>query len=244
MHPAEAIEQILKSFEGELSILLRVKARLADAFGQLAKVSIEKSDEIVPVATLTHALRSSHPWTEPMSEKAVEKLIELGLFQSIDAQRAAFYHQSVTEMLAAKVIGQEADLRPEVIDQVLSAPSWDGVLNLLPYYLSDAAADSLLQRLQSGHDYSLATKFLRGFGENQSSIVSRLLDRLLKHRPEVPDDKHHNFYMSLRHLPVGPEHTGQLKLLTKCGDFRSKGAMRALFQLVERHHQHPFGDYP
>ncbi len=230
-HPAKLILKILESFENDVKLELRVKLNLSKALEPLAMQSIETGNEVVERAKVIEAIADSHQWHRPLAEQAISLLVREGLFLEIDKYRIAFYHQTITELMAAQMLAREVEVCIDKILPTFHSPRWDGVINLIPYFLSDECAKRVHQLIFGTKDYSFSTKFVRGL-KNPSSGVTYHLTRLKQESFGSDSESHQNVSQSVRFIPAGPEHAELLKQAAITESPYSNSALRALFNVV------------
>ena len=181
MHPSQAIETMISSFEFEIWSEFQIHPDLLTSMGPLAAAAIDSGEEIMAqenvVTAIREGLKGRHQ--NQTADRIVERLLERGLFLAHGHQRIAFYHQSITELIAARHIAEGLKHSPIVVDRLLNSTRWDQSLHLVTYYLDEAQTTTFMKRLMD-RDIGLAIRCVHFAEYGRSILVARILEYLLK----------------------------------------------------------------
>jgi hypothetical protein len=109
-------------------------------------------------------------------------LIKKGAVYPLPGLRLGFFHQSITEYLAGRVIARKYQQNPGVLLKLLGSKRWDQVLFLSVSMMDSSAAERLFDTLLAV-DTAAAARAAFYVELEQTAVISRLLNHLRLLRP-------------------------------------------------------------
>lgn len=207
-----------------------LSAAFADRFGSgldLAKVlsplayeAISKGSEALPVQALYQSLNKEMQalgLQEPTVETLANWLVSQSLLLPYSGERFAFFHQSVTEFLAANELAIRFRSAPAILKEKLTLNRWDQAILLTLSILSKNESNTFLEAVMNA-DFALALRATKYLEINREAIVAKLLAEIpsrLKQRQGF--DLQIESALNL-HVPVTEAHEAQLRTIMKCGN--------------------------
>lgn len=157
-------------------------------------------------------------------DRALSFLLKRRLLVALPGRRLSFFHQSMTEYLAARVVAANFLQNPESLVGLLKDKRWDQSLFLSLGILPATSVSEFLGQVLDA-DVSAAARAAYFVEFNQAAITSIILERTLTLDPDF--DTGRQLEDSLWRLSVGEQHTSQLEKLAMKGD--SLGGLAAAF---------------
>ena len=157
-------------------------------------------------------------------------LVSKSVFIPYIGGRIAFFHQSVTEFLAAAELARRYQTSPQILQEKLSLTRWDQAiylaLSLLPQETGAMFLKSVIET-----DFVLALNASKYLEVGRDEVIAKLLS-------EIPDRiKGYNPFESkieqaFRYgVPVSDVHESQLRKIMACGDMIGAAAAALLAKL-------------
>jgi hypothetical protein len=207
----DRIESALReraSCEAEVSILLSGAAFDALDGGRETMGVVELE------AHLSRALRSGG---HTISARAlISFLIGEGLLVALPGSRVAFFHQSITEHLAATELARLYAASPSALERCLRSRRWDQALFLTLGHLPQSLSESFIRRVVEV-DLELAVRAAGFLEHGQSEVVAQLLQTVAETDLDTFEELL-RVASALESLPVGPEHEARLWSLVRLGN--------------------------
>ena len=137
-HPAAAVECLIQSYLQELRIELRFDPRVIAALGPLAENAVHVGEELFSKADMVEAIQQKLPThcRQGVAEKIADRLLGAGLLLDYGHGQFAFYHQSITELIACKHVAGKVAINLDYFDELLSTTRWDEAIQFMTYYLN------------------------------------------------------------------------------------------------------------
>lgn len=211
-HPAEAIETLISDHANAVRTKLGVPFDLPALCGDLAEKAIETGREIFKIADVCEAF-SSDPMLGKFARKIVDTLIQSQLLLADGRGKVSFYHQSITEMIAAKHVSGRIAVDSAWVDHLLRSRHWDDCLPLILHYLDRDSTTALFGRVLAA-DPKLAVRCVRASEFDRAALASCVLDYLLD-LPEPERAYDWPFLLALKKLPVDTIHESRLRRLLR-----------------------------
>lgn len=211
-HPAEAIETLIDQHVRAVRAKLGVEIDLPSLCGDLAEKAIDTGSEIIKIADVCAAL-ASDSMLEKHARQIVDALIQSRLLLAYGRGKVAFYHQSITEMIAAKHVAGRIAVDSALVDHLLRSRHWDDCLPLILHYLNRDSTTELFDRVLAA-DPRLAVRCVRASEFDRAELASCVLDYILR-LPEPERLYDWPFLLALQKLPVDTIHVPRLRRLLR-----------------------------
>jgi hypothetical protein len=220
-----------------LNLASAFKSRFANdldlelALSLSAYESIERGEEALPISEFSNFLQPEIDklGTHIDTEDLINWLVAQNILVPYSGARLAFFHQSVTEYLAAKELAQRYVQTPQILREKLRWRRWDQALFLTLSFLPDRFANAFIEEVIE-IDFGLALQAVRYVEAGSEPIVHKLLERIpqIARKPRVSDT---DYGWQLSSLPVRREHATALKKVIKLGDSLGGTAASLLFEI-------------
>ena len=184
----------------------------------IAFEAISSGREYIPVDDIRE--RCAHARANITGDDAIDFLMAEGILLVRPGLRVTFFHQSVTEFLAAVEIAHRYRQSTEIIEEILRDRRWDHATLFALSSLPRDAAASLFARIVSV-DIVLALRATQFIRDGRNAMIASVLKEVslraetwaaendLEHVLDVAD--------ALASLHVGPEHQRELDALSRRG---------------------------
>lgn len=222
MHPAEAIQTVLQSYEREVEQRVGREVDLAASLSDLAVQAVTAGEEILARQNVEACFPD---YSEPA--KVVSGMLQSGLLVEYSKEEVSFYHQSITEFMAAQGIARQLQAEPNRINFYRQQTRWDETLHLAMYYLDEESSRQVVRHLFA-KDITLATKLVRACVRSRDRLVDEVLELSL----HVKQSDNHRYHNEIVHLPVKQKHRANLRKLAERGSSLGGVALRHLTQLA------------
>jgi NAD-dependent SIR2 family protein deacetylase len=142
-----------------------------------------------------------------------------------------FFHQSITEFLAANQLTVCINENPSFIDSILKSTRWDYVIQLVSSYLEDNVIDCIFLRLLEV-DCILAMKASAHLEKRQEFVAEYIVDYLLLYGKNTEDDM--GLYNAIINVPFSKKHIEKLLMLVEQRRMYSSAVISVIEKLYER----------
>lgn len=209
------------------------KVDLTLALKSIAFFSINQGKEVLKVQEVLSKLKISlktQSKNETSAEKVLDWLIKEEIIIPMPNARLSFFHQSITEFLAAMELSTLYRVSPEILEECLIYTRWDQALFLTVGFLNENEATQFIDQVLD-KDIVLAlnaTKYIEYKSEN---IVTSILDFIIKNISTFKNNLEHNIDDPLKSMTVTELHEPQLRLLLNEGNLFGKVAMELLYKI-------------
>lgn len=212
-------------FNQEVDLTLALKS--------IAFFSINQGKEVLKVQEVLSKLKISlktQSNNETSAEKVLDWLIKEEIIIPMPNARLSFFHQSITEYLAAMELSTLYRVSPEILEECLIYTRWDQALFLAVGFLNENdAAQFIYQVLDKDIVLALnATKYIEHKSEN---IVTSILDFIINNVNSFKNNLEHNIQYPLKNMTVTELHEPQLRILLNEGNLFGKAAMELLYKI-------------
>jgi len=129
--------------------------------------------------------------------------------------RLTFFHQAITEFLAAKKLAEEFKLNPEVLSKQLQYTRWDHALLLTIGFLDEETSNSFIQKIIET-DIGLALRAIKYLEFESEQVTTQVLESLSNMDLKPVDVYGLAWY--LNELPLSEDHRESLYGLIKHGN--------------------------
>jgi len=203
----------------------------AIAFGML-----EIGAEFAAKDEFDRALRALHPKS---TQEAISYLLAAGVLVALAGHRLSFFHQSITEYLAARIIARQFLENRNSLSSRLEDKRWDQALflamNLLDANEQQAFLDVILET-----DLAAAARAAHYLEHNKVAVVNKIICRAcIAGAPVSHDTFQTNFELALQmeHLPYTDGNVDALRRLLDAPEALGGVAAGALFRLRVNFHK-------
>ncbi|WXA95566.1 SIR2 family protein [Pendulispora brunnea] len=184
----------------------------------IAFEAISSGREYIPVDDIRE--RCTHARTNLRGDDAIDFLMAEGILLVRPGLRVTFFHQSVTEFLAAVEIANRYRQSTEIIEEILRDRRWDHATLFALSSLPRDTASSLFARIVPV-DIVLALRATQFIRDGRNAMIATVLKEVhrraetwaaendLEHMLDVAD--------ALASVHVGPEHQRELEALSRRG---------------------------
>ena len=228
--PRDLFASYLTGLQAAFAVHFGTDFEIFSILSKVAYRAIETENEAFPIVWLTDLLTIQLPRSPAFNAvDVVNWLIGREFLISYTGRRASFVHQSITEYCAATELARLSRIDELSLHETIASKKWDQCLFLaLALMQPDTAERVLIDAMNA--DVRLAINAVRYAEEGQSSTVTRLLDMLNNQAKSGTTER--QFGISLRHLPVGPEHVTLLRELVGAGNTIGGEAVRLMADLL------------
>ncbi|KQL33554.1 hypothetical protein AN960_21010 [Bacillus sp. FJAT-25509] len=152
-------------------------------------------------------------------QSIINWLIEsVQLFVPLPGSRVSFFHQSITEYLAAMEMARIYRVTPNLLDKCLKQTRWDQTLLLALGFLDEENATSFIDQIFET-DFELLLKAVKYIEINRDEIVTKILNFIIKSYGENNNKMRFvNIDYLLRKLPINEKHFDSLIKIMKFGN--------------------------
>ena len=186
VHPSRAYQSVVDGFTAALETEIHHRIPLDEVLGALAYHAINDGVEAFALGEAMRQIQR-HELTRGLNHRDIETvinwLIARRFFVPAAGMRLTFYHQSLTEFLAAKRLAKLFRASPDILDECLKTTRWDQALLLTLGFL-DATETSVFVHRVIETDIELAMRASRFLEFNRDEFVSEVLISLVNHEPE------------------------------------------------------------
>jgi hypothetical protein len=219
-HPRDLYRSLFANLSAAFADRFGKELDLARALAPAAYEAINRGEEALPVQVIYQSLKKELQLVGLLGitpEDAGHWLVSKSMLQPYSGSRVAFFHQSVTEFLAASELADRFRSTPKVLKEKLSLRQWDQALFLTLSILPNTEATAFLDAVIDA-DFVLALRATKYLEVNREVVVARLL-------AEIPRriEQRQSFDMQIEsalefHVPVAEAHEAQLRTIMKCGN--------------------------
>ncbi len=233
-HPRDVYHAIFTRLSFEYEQRFSVSLDLERILSTAAYNAVDRGEEAIPVTIFAVSINNileSEGYTLVVTAELINWLIAKNILLPYSASRVAFFHQSVTEFLAADEFVRRYTSTPNMLKEKLSWRNWDQVLLLTLSMLPEQNAEEFLNDVVS-MDIELALAAVKYMETSTEEVVERLLEQMT--RLYVKRGLDHNgivAYRLMRDLPVSPKHEPKLRQMISMGNIIGGAAASCLFKL-------------
>lgn len=215
-HPREVYRSFFEHLSEECSLKYGVDLDLQEILAPIGYEAMDSGSEIVSLTRVQGRIESIIPREASVdSGQFVNWLISKKLLLPQSESRLSFFHQSVTEYLAAYELARLYRGDGEILRQKLGFTRWDQPLFLTLCFLDQVGRKKFIAEVM-GADMELAvraSKYLEG--ALRESVVEEILKSLVASRSTVGHDRID--WVIEEHLVVSAVHAPYLWKLTDIG---------------------------
>lgn len=180
-NPRAVFERIFEGLSERFRNRFQVSLDLTSILVRIAFDTMNAGTEFFNVTSLeaiTEGVLETSKCEALSAEEIINWLISQEILQPLPRRRLAFFHQSVTEFLAASHLATVYELDPSVLKEVLRFRRWDQALmqtmGLLPQEKSSQLLDKIIKA-----DQSLALSSCKYLEEDRDQVINAVLNKCL-----------------------------------------------------------------
>ncbi len=223
------LARLTSDFQARFGIAFDVTRPLA----ALAHDAINQGVEAIPVATAIRVIQdqlAAAGMDSAIATDIVNWLVGRDFLLPFSGGRVAFFHQSITEYLAATELARNYAATPHVLRERLALRRWDQALFLTLSLLSGEQATKFIEAVIE-IDFILALSAVKFMEFGRDDVVARLLVEIPK-KMKTGGDLNSLIYFAMGpSFPVSLRHEPLLRTLIKQGDSEGGAAASLLFSL-------------
>jgi hypothetical protein len=220
---------IKHQFETRFNAPIDVLKVLSDA----AMFSVENGEEVFKVEVLRTKFTEHSPQNTDRKQinDFINWLISQEFLVPIFGERICFFHQSITEYLAAIQLSTLFTVNNVILKDKMAYNRWDNALFLTLSLLDESNAKIFLE-IAAETDFPFTLASVRYMEGNNSIIITQLLERILKHS-EYDHNTSHAIGYSIQHrVPTSMAHFNPLSKIVKLGNVIGASAVARLVELT------------
>lgn len=214
-HPRSIYKSLFHKLSNEISIELNQEIDIVELLKSIAFYAIDEGQEAISLSQFEYYLKNKLDRLKIINTDAntlINLLISHNILIPLPGTRLTFFHQSVTEYLAAMELARYYKATPEILEKCLRHTRWDQALFLTLGFLSqDESQDFMDQVLKT--DLLLCVKAAKYVEFNQEIIVSNILNAIISVK-----EQYDYMWWQILELPVSQNHKPQLKQLVSYGN--------------------------
>lgn len=222
-------DRLTRSFQGQFGKRFNVE----QALSLCGYEAVNRGEEAQPLAGVLEILQAQLQGAGLVGIRAQDVanwLVSRSVVIPYRGARAAFFHQSATEYLAARELARRYHESPQLLKEKLSLRRWDQALFLTLSLLPPAEAEGFLEAVVET-DFPLALKAAKYVETGREGLVAKLLaeipDRL---KGRGPFDS--RIEWALRSgPPISDVHEPQIRMLMSLGGSIGAAAVTRLIEL-------------
>ncbi|MEP6355979.1 MAG: SIR2 family protein [Hyphomicrobiales bacterium] len=160
------------------------------------------------------------------AEEIINWLISQEVLQPLPKRRLAFFHQSVTEFLAASHLASVYEQDPSVLKEVLRFRRWDQALMQITALLPEEKSDQLLDEILN-LDQRLALSSCKYLEENRDQVILSVLEKCIESHDAGSSEDLELGWAIETDLPLNSHHIPVLRqFVEKRGSLGGSAALR------------------
>lgn len=231
--PRDIFNAFLALLTSDFQVRFGIAFDVTKPLASLAHDAINKGEEAIPIATAIRMIQDHLAAAGIDGATAIDILnwlVGRHFLLPFSGGRVAFFHQSITEYLAATELARSYTNAPHILRERLTLRRWDQAIFLTLSLLPEEQATKFVEAMME-MDFSLALSAVKFMESRRDEIVERLLGEIPK-RVGVDWDMNFEIARSLESsLPVSLRHEALLRTLIKLGNVVGGAAASCLFFL-------------
>ena len=232
-HPRDIFQSFFQALNNSFEAHFNISFNLVRALSIIAYDAMNCGEE---TQLLTHILQVLKNQLQEGGSGEIEPLevanwlVSKSIFIPYIGGRIAFFHQSVTEFLAATELAGRYQSNSQILQEKLSLTHWDQAIYLTLSLLPQETGTTFLRSIIET-DFPLALKASKYLEAGRDAVVANLLS-------EIPDriknfgSFESNIEYALRYgVPVSDIHEPQLREIMACRNMIGAAAVKLLVEL-------------
>lgn len=232
-HPRDFYQTLFRDLTDSFEKRFGVHFNLMHALSIAAYEAINRGEEAQPLATVLQALKTQLQEDGVTAAEATDVanwLVSKSILIPYTGARAAFFHQSATEFLAACELARRYQATPQILNEKLTLTRWDQALFLTLSLLPQSASAAFLQSVIDT-DFSLALNASKYLETERDEVIAKLLSEIPDRIQRRTGFDHEIEWLVESVLPISEAHEPQLRALMKCGNIIGGAAVIRLAKL-------------
>ncbi len=217
VHPRRIYRSLFETLGEDFQEKFSLSLPLEKILAPIAYMAIDEGKEALLLSQLQTHLHREFLRTDVTTLNGTEFvnwLIVRNVLVPASGSRLTFFHQSVTEYLAAQELARLYTTSPGTLDKLISYTRWDNALYLTLGFLNEKESASFIKQILET-DIELAIRSAKFIEHNQEAVVSRILDILAGGTIDYVED--FPFVRALLELPAFSAHENSLRQLMSYG---------------------------
>lgn len=237
IHPRQVFRSLFHKLAEDFEEKFDVSISVEEILASIAYTAIDEGQEALLLSQLQTQLRqvlSRVGISVVDAMHLINWLIARDILVPASGSRLTFFHQSVTEYLAAQELARLYSAVPDVLDKHLRHTRWDQTLFLALGFLQDKESESFIQQVLET-DILSAVRAAKYVEIGQEQVVSKILQLLINDSISYEQgfglDDISTVSHNLTELPVSAVHDHSLKQLLKKRNVLGGAAANLLVQI-------------
>jgi len=233
-HPKDLYTSFLENLSLDCANRFKRAINLGSALREAAYKSVNEGLEVQPlkeiIASIEVEIKNSNGGGTS-AEAICNWLVSRDFLLPYSGERVAFFHQSVTEFLAASELAQLFRKDEALLREKISLKRWDQALFLTLSLLKEDEADSFMRVVMEA-DFELSLNAVKYLEVNRDAVLTTLLEQL-KSKILLEEDINFDFSISsaFMAIPFTLLHERSLRDIAETGNFLGAIAFFHLLQL-------------
>lgn len=231
-HPRDFYKCLFVNTNEAFSFRFGQKFNLEAPLATVAYDALNRGEEAFPISELISSVMNAldTEGVRNISSKDIANwLVSRSILLPYSGSRVAFFHQSVTEYLAATELAKIYITSPQVLKEKLLLTRWDQALFLTLSLLPPGYGDPFLSDVIEA-DFVLALNAAKYLESGRDQVISKLLSEVPSRYEPATAQEWRILDAIESGLPISEVHESELRAIMACGD--SLGGA-AVFRLVE-----------
>lgn len=232
-HPRDIYQSFFQQLSADFESRFRVPLHLEEALSLVGYEAINRGEEAQPLANFLQTLGDHLQVagiTQIDGESVTNWLIAKSVVLPYLGARIAFFHQSVTEYLAANELARRYSASPHILKEKLTLTRWDQALFLTLSLLRPEDTQKFLDAVIQV-DFALALSAAKYLEVGRDEVVEKLLEDIPRRIKQYgPFESQIESALEFR-VPIAESHEPQLRKIVECGDIIGAAAVKRLVEL-------------
>ena len=232
--PQKIYSDLLKLIDNKFQERFNVDFNLLPSLSKAAFNAIDKGEEAYKVEKLKGYIElelGNHHEASISSSEIINWLISQDFLIPLTNGRISFFHQSVTEYLAATELAVIFTSNNEILKEKLTYRRWDQALFLTLSLLEKKDADKFLDMIIN-IDFALALSSIKYLEEDTQELVNSLLNKINSMSSKDFETTHHITNLLETKVPYSEYHIPALKSLISAKDILGGTAVSCLLNIL------------
>lgn len=232
-HPRDIFQSFFKSLTNSYESHFDISFDLERTLSIVAYNAMNSGQETLQLTQILQILRNQLQEAGVVNIDSVEVanwLVSKSVFIPYIGGMISFFHQSITEFLAASELARKYQTSPEILQEKLSLTYWDKAIYLALSFLTPEIGETFLRAVIE-KDFSLALEASKYLEAGRDEVVTKLLSEIpdrIKDYGTIEDDIVNAFRYG---VPVSDVHEPLLRKIMACGNMIGAAAVELLTEL-------------
>ncbi len=230
--PKKIYTEIIDTNLQQIELKFEANFDLKEILSQVAYEAFSKGEEAFKVSSLYDPI-APHTHSPALANDIINGLISQNFLSPLSDGRICFFHQSITEYLAAIRLEMLFKSDPSVLPEILPSRRWDHILFFTFSLLEEKEARDFLHLLTQT-DFGLALSSVKYYEGDTTTLVSTFLSMLETGGNALSTEYSLGSYLR-KDVPISKVHIPMLQQLTEKGGDIGGGAAACLLKYSELH---------